>query len=99
MATDWPQEIETKYVRWTFGGDRITCNVNLATPTTDLITVKLYLNKVISTKHAKYVTMDIKNFYLGTQLDKYEYVKIPIKKYDKRSSNNTTYFTSPAIKT
>eukprot|EP00978_Attheya_sp_CCMP212_P039595 scaffold207401_cov39-Attheya_sp.AAC.1 len=35
-------------------------------------------NSVISTKDAKYMTMDIKNFYLCCYLDRSEYMKMPI---------------------
>ena len=38
------------------------------------------MNKVISTEGARYVTMDIKYFYLSTPLEKHEYATIPIKK-------------------
>jgi hypothetical protein len=36
------------------------------TPTADLLTVKLLINSNISTPNAKYMTMDIKDFYLNT---------------------------------
>ena len=66
--------------KWTVGGDRITYNGALVTPIENLTTVKLHLNKIMSTKGARYATMDIKNFYLGTPLEEYGYAKIPIKK-------------------
>ena len=39
----------------------------------------MLLNSVISTPGAKFLTLDIKNFYLGTPMEEYEYMKI---KYD-----------------
>ena len=45
-------------------------------PTADLLTVKLLLNSVISTEGAKFCSVDIKNFYLNTPLDRYEYVRM-----------------------
>ena len=38
-----------------------------------MTTVKLILNSTISTKGAKFMTMDIKKNYLGTPMDEYEY--------------------------
>jgi hypothetical protein len=35
-------------------------------------------NSVLSTKVAKYMCLDIKNFYLSAPLDRYEYMKMPL---------------------
>jgi hypothetical protein len=35
-------------------------------------------NSVLSTEGAKYMCLDIKNFYLTVALDYYEYMKIPL---------------------
>ncbi len=35
-------------------------------------------SSVLSTEGAKYICLDIKNFYLSTPLDWYEYMKMPI---------------------
>ena len=48
------------------------------TPTADLLTVKLLFNSVISTKGAKFMSLDIKNFYLNTPLKRYEYLKLKL---------------------
>ncbi len=49
------------------------------TPTADLLTVKLLLNSiVISTPNAKFMTMDIKDFYLNTPMARYEYMRLRI---------------------
>ena len=34
------------------------------TPTSDLLTVKLLLNSIISTPNAEFMTLDLKDFYL-----------------------------------
>ena len=39
-----------------------------------MITAKLLFNSVISTKRAKFMTMDISNFYLMTPLPRPEYL-------------------------
>jgi hypothetical protein len=44
------------------------------TPTDDLLTVKLLLNSIISTPNAKFMTMDIRDFYLNTPMAQYEYI-------------------------
>ncbi len=48
------------------------------TPTADLLTIKLLVNSIVSTKRAKMVTMDLKNFYLNTPMDRPEYLRIKI---------------------
>ncbi len=50
----------------------------MATPTTDLLTIKLMLNCIISTPNARWKTLDIKNFYLNTPLKRYEYLKLTL---------------------
>jgi hypothetical protein len=40
--------------------------------------IKLHWLSVLSTKNAKYMTMDIGNFYLNTPLDRFEYMRINI---------------------
>ena len=46
---------------------------NIRALTADLTTVKILINSTISTKNAKFMTMDIKNFYLSTPMDVYKY--------------------------
>ena len=60
------------------GGDRIEYNGNLSTPTAGIATVKIHLNSTISTPGARYSTIDIKDFYLGTPMSEYKYMHIPI---------------------
>ena len=40
--------------------------------------MKLLLNNLILTSKAQFITMDIKNFYLNTQLKRYEYLKLKL---------------------
>jgi hypothetical protein len=51
---------------------------NAGTPTADLLTVKLLINSIISTAGAKFMTMDIKDFYLNTPMARYEYMQLRI---------------------
>ena len=48
------------------------------TPTAGMLTVKLLLNSVISAKGAKFMTIDIKYFYLNTPMKRYEYMKLKL---------------------
>ena len=57
--------------------NRITCLYNVSTPTSDLPTIKMLWNSVLSTPEAKYFALDISNFYLGTPMDRPEYKRIP----------------------
>ena len=74
-----PHKTESKRIRFTMGGDRIVYEGNVSTPTADLTTVKTLLNSVVSTPGAKFMSIDIKDFYLGTPMARYEYLRIPVK--------------------
>ena len=69
-------KIETHRTRLTIGGNLIEYPGKKSTATADLITIKCQLNAIISERHAKFCTLDIKNFYLGTPLKFYEYMKL-----------------------
>jgi Reverse transcriptase (RNA-dependent DNA polymerase) len=59
-------EKEKKFrVRITVGGDGVIYEGEVSTKTADLATVKVLLNSVISTKGARYMTLDVKDFYLS----------------------------------
>jgi hypothetical protein len=60
------------------GGNRVHYPGDAGTPTANLPTVKLLLNSIISTPNAKFMTMDIKNFYLNTPMAWYEYMQLRI---------------------
>ncbi len=73
-----PQKADPNRVRLTAGGNLIDYPGELTTRTADLTTTKLLWNSVISTEGARYLCLDIKNFYLGTPMDRFEYMKMPI---------------------
>jgi hypothetical protein len=60
------------------GGNLLHYPGNCGTPTVDMITVKLHLNSVISTKNARYCTIDMKDFYLNTPMDRPEYMHMKV---------------------
>ena len=73
-----PQKADPHRIRITAGGNLINYPGELTTRTADLTTSKLMWNSVLSTDNAKYMCLDIKNFYLTANLDRYEYMKIPM---------------------
>jgi hypothetical protein len=74
-----PQKAETHRTRLTVGGNLIEYPFDVSTPTAELTTAKCLFNSVVSTPYAKFMTIDIKDFYLNTEMNRYEYMKIPIK--------------------
>ena len=66
-------------IRFTVGGNRIEYLGNIATPNVELATVRLHLNSVILDVNSSYMTVDIKDYYLGTSMNRYEYMRIPVK--------------------
>jgi hypothetical protein len=65
-------------IRFTAGGNRVDYPGVVSTPTVDMTTVKCLLNSVVSTPEAKFMTMDISDFYLNTPMERYEYMQIPL---------------------
>ena len=73
-----PEKKEKNRTRFTVGGDRINYPGAVATPTADMIVAKLLFNSVISTKGARFMTIDISDFYLMTPLKRPEFICISI---------------------
>ena len=63
----------------TVGGNLIGYSYKLTVRTADLITSKILWNSVISMPGAKFAAADIKNAYLNTLLDQFEYIRMPLK--------------------
>ena len=79
MVVDYrPQKDDPNRVWMTAGGKLIKYPGELTTCTSDLITLKIMCNSVLSTDGGKYMCIDINNFYLGTPLDRFEYMRIPL---------------------
>jgi hypothetical protein len=73
-----PQKKEANRTRLTVGGNLIDFPGDVSTPTADPTTAKLVMNHTLSTNNAKYMCGDIKNFYLGTPMARFEYMRLPI---------------------
>ena len=43
-----------------------------------MTTIKILLNSIISTKRARFCNIDLKDFYLNTPMQRYEYMLVPI---------------------
>ena len=76
VCTVCPEKAESNRTRFTVGGDRINYPGEVATPTADMMVAKCLFNSVISTKGAKFMTIDISNFYLMTPLKRPEYIRM-----------------------
>ncbi len=73
-----PNKTEQERTRFNVGGDKINYPGDCATPTSNLTLFKIMLNSVISTQGDRFMTLDIKNFYLNTPMEQYEYVYIKL---------------------
>jgi hypothetical protein len=73
-----PNKAETYWVRLTVGGNILDYIGDVATSTADITTFKILIDSNLSTEDAEMMTMDIKNYYLGTPLPKYEYMRLPL---------------------
>jgi hypothetical protein len=60
------------------GGYKINYESSASVQTADVDTAKLHLNSTISTALAKYMCLDIKNFYLMATLEYFKNMKIPL---------------------
>ena len=71
-----PEKAEQNRTRFTVGGNRINYPGEVVTPTAEMLVAKLLFNSVVSTPGAKFMTMDIPNFYLMTPLKRPEFIRI-----------------------
>jgi hypothetical protein len=86
--------------RITMGGNLINYPGDCGTPTADLLTIELLLNSIISTPHAKFMSIDIKDLYLKTPMTRYEYFRMKLElfpediiaEYDLRSKVNANSY-------
>jgi hypothetical protein len=69
-----PNKAEKEWVRLTVGGNMLDYTGEVASSTADITTFKILINSTISTKDAKMMIMDTKNYYVGTPLPRYEYM-------------------------
>ena len=61
-----PENTDPFQIRITVGGDRVNYLGDCGTPAVDFTTVNFLLNSIVSTLNAKFMTIDVKDFYLNT---------------------------------
>jgi hypothetical protein len=66
------------------GGNLVNYSDDCGTPTADLLTVKLMFNSIISTPNAKFMTINIKDYYLMTPMDRYECFRMKLELFPPR---------------
>jgi hypothetical protein len=71
-----PHKKEKERVRLTVGGDRLDYSGDVTTSTADITTFKILIYSTLSTKDAAMMMMDINNYYIGTPLPRFEYMKM-----------------------
>ena len=79
VCTVRPEKKEPNRTRFVVGGDRVNYPGEVATPTADMLVAKILFNSVISTKKAKFMTLDISDFYLNTPMKRPEYIRLNIR--------------------
>ncbi len=78
VCTIRPEKDEQNRTRLVVGGDRVNYPGEVATPTAEMLVAKILFNSVISTPGARFMTMDVGNFYLNTPLPRPEFLRIHI---------------------
>jgi hypothetical protein len=82
IACDYkPHKQEKERVRLPIGGDKLNYSGDIATSTADITTFKIIINSTLSTKDAAMMMMDIKSYYLVTQLSRFEYMKMLLSRF------------------
>jgi hypothetical protein len=72
-----PEKVdEPNRTRLVARGDRMHYPGDAGTPTANLLTLKLLINSTIFTAGAKFMTRDIKDFYLNTPMAQYKYMQL-----------------------
>ena len=93
VASKWPNKAKHFCVRLTCGGNLVHYPGNVSIPTAALTTAKIVLNSTISRPRSRFMAINVKKFYLGTNMDRYKYMLIaihliPAKIIDQYNLNN-----------
>jgi hypothetical protein len=78
VCADRPNKENPIRVRSTVGGNLIDYPHEVSTKTAGLVTTKIMFNSTISTPDARFMVIDIKDFYLNNEMQRYEYMRIPL---------------------
>jgi hypothetical protein len=66
----------SKYNQIMIGGNLVHYPSSVGTRTADLLTVNLLLNSIISTPGARFMSLDINNFYFMAPMTRYKYARM-----------------------
>jgi hypothetical protein len=83
-----PHKTEKERVRLTVDGDKLDYSGDVATSTADITTFKILINSTLSTEDAAMMMMDIKNYYLGTPLPRFEYMNMLLSRFAEEIVQN-----------
>ena len=90
MVCDFrPLKAEKYRVRLTVGGDRLEYKHDATSPAASLIETKMLLTSVISdsAKGARFFTLDNKDFFLQTEMQDHEFMRIHAKYFSDELKN------------
>ena len=73
-----PYKENPNRTRITVTGSQICYSGDVGTPTGSLELVKLIINSVLLRRNTRFVSFNLENFYLQTQMERSEYVRIKI---------------------
>jgi hypothetical protein len=63
------------------GGDRLDFSGDVATSTADITTFNFFINITLSTKYTALMMMGITQYYMGTPLPLYEYIRMLLSRF------------------
>jgi hypothetical protein len=69
------------------GSDKLDYSGEVAISTADITTFKILINITLSTRDAEMMMMDIKNYYMGTPLPRYEYMRMLLSRFPDKIVN------------
>jgi mRNA-degrading endonuclease RelE of RelBE toxin-antitoxin system len=72
---------EKELIRLTVGGDRLDYSCDVVTSTVDITSFKILINSTLLTADAAMMMMEIKNYYLGNPLPRFEYMKMLLSRF------------------
>jgi hypothetical protein len=72
----------------TVGGDILNYSGDVAISTADITTFKVLINSTLSTEVAAMMMMDIKSYYIGTPLPRFEYMKMLLSRFPEETVKN-----------
>ena len=73
-----PHKSEIHRIRMTVGGNLLEYADHTSSPTVALLIYKILFNGIVSMQNAKFLGLDIKNFYLQTKLPNSQWMKFLI---------------------